>query len=87
MGGAGMRTILLIQGMHGGQAVDRVVDALRRVPGVHDAYVSLYLAKAEIDHDDRCDLGSLMRAVRRAGFHAEQAEEPRSTAWGTGGQA
>jgi len=67
-----MKTVIKIQGMTCGGCRQGVENALKRVPGVLSARVSLEEAQAEVDYDEKKTAPDELRAaVLEAGFTAE----------------
>lgn len=62
--------MLLIAGMRDPACRQRLADALSGVPGVRQVTVSLYRARAEVDHDWACAVDGLLRATTAIGFDA-----------------
>lgn len=66
-----MKITLKIQGMSCGGCRAAVEGALKKVPGVLSAAVSLEKAEAEVEYDEKKTApGELRAAVERAGFKA-----------------
>jgi len=67
-----MKTIIKIKGMTCGGCRLGAENALKRVPGVNSAEVSLEKAEAAVDFDEnKAALKDLKAAVVKAGFSAE----------------
>lgn len=67
-----MKTILRISGMSCNGCRAGVESALRRVPGVTKAEVSLERAEAVVEHDEKTAAPETLRAaVAKAGFKAD----------------
>lgn len=66
-----MKTVMKIQGMSCNGCRTGVENALKRVPGVLNAEVSLERAEAVVEHDEKkAAPGDLRAAVAKAGFKA-----------------
>lgn len=63
-------TTLAVEGMTCAACSSSVTDALRAVPGVKDAVVSLLTNEAKVDHDIPFDSNLLVLAVEDCGFDA-----------------
>jgi copper ion binding protein len=63
-----MKTTLKISGMSCDHCVHHVTEALKGVPGVSTATVSLKDESAEVKHEDTVTLESLRAAVEEAGY-------------------
>ncbi|MBI4350553.1 MAG: heavy-metal-associated domain-containing protein [Elusimicrobia bacterium] len=67
-----MKATIKVKGMSCGGCRLGVENALRRVPGVLSAAVSLEAAEAVVEFDEKkAALGELKAAVAKAGFSAE----------------
>jgi len=67
-----MKTIIKVKGMSCGGCRMSVENALKRVPGVVSADVSLERAEASVEFDEsKAALKDLKAAVAKAGFSAE----------------
>jgi copper chaperone CopZ len=67
-------TTLKVTGMTCHHCVMAVTKALRGVPGVRDAQVSLQEGRAVVDYDDvQASLAALVDAVEEEGYAAEAA--------------
>lgn len=64
---------LRIEGMSCGACANRVLKALKEVPGVTDAAVSLEAGTAEVFAEGPLDLATLLAAVEKKGYHAGAA--------------
>lgn len=66
------RTRLALHGLVCGGGGSRTAErALSRVPGVISAYANPAEEIAHVEHEiDRCPVGALLEALRRAGFEA-----------------
>jgi Cu+-exporting ATPase len=65
-----------IKGMHCASCVVRIEQALKKVPGVHDAIVNLATNKATVTYDpDRAKEADMARAVADTGYEAVTAEQ------------
>lgn len=75
------RTTLLIRGMHCQGCADGIAKALRKVPGVAEAQVSLPAEQAVVTAEPEAELQTdeLIAAVERAGYHASPAEADEAT--------
>jgi copper chaperone CopZ len=65
-----METTFAISGMHCGACADKVGAALRRVPGVARADVTLSPPRAVVESEGAIDPGALSRAAHEAGGYA-----------------
>lgn len=66
-----MKTVIKIQGMSCNGCRAGAENALRRVPGVLSAEVSLERAEAAVDYDEKkAAPGDLRAAIEKAGFKA-----------------
>lgn len=63
-----MKTTLKIEGMSCDHCVRHVHDALKQIPGVKEAIVSLKENNAVVDHEDTVTLGAMKFAVVEAGY-------------------
>lgn len=72
---------LSVQGMTCAACVGRVERALKKVPGVADAVVNLATGEATVEGPDDLEVGSLRKAIEKAGYqaqeHPDQAREAR----------
>ncbi|MFN7019987.1 MAG: heavy-metal-associated domain-containing protein [Phycisphaerales bacterium] len=68
-----MIQIFELQGLHCGACVDRVSAALKQVPGVTAATVTLHPPRARIDSDTPVSIDALAAAVRSAGSYTISA--------------
>lgn len=67
-----MKTLIKIKGMTCAGCRAAAEAALKRVPGVAAAQVSLERAEAAVDHDEKkAAFSDLKAAVEKAGFKAE----------------
>ena len=67
-----MKTVIKIKGMTCGGCRMSAENALKRVPGVSSAEVSLERAEASVEFDEnKAALKDLKAAVAKAGFSAE----------------
>jgi copper chaperone CopZ len=68
-----MATVKLgVHGMRGPGCGDRIVDALRSVPGVFAAVASPHAGCVEVDfEDDEVSVERLVEAIAHAGYRAE----------------
>lgn len=64
-------TTLTIEGMTCGNCVRHVTEALRGVPGVREAKVSLDERSAVVAHDDEVATSRLVDAVEEEGYTAK----------------
>lgn len=68
----GMRTTLLITGMHCASCATRVQNALKTVPGVMSATVNFAAAKATVDaNSPSFEVATLVQAIAKAGYSAQ----------------
>lgn len=68
-----MKTVIKIKGMTCGGCRAAAEAALKKVPGVKSAEVSLERAEASVEHDEKtAAFSDLKAAVEKAGFKAEQ---------------
>lgn len=66
-----MKTVIKVKGMTCGGCRMAVTNALKRVPGVASAEVSLEKGEAEVEYDEKkAAPGDLRAAVEKAGFTA-----------------
>jgi copper ion binding protein len=63
-----MKTTLNIEGMSCDHCVRHVSDALKEIPGVKKAAVSLKEKNAVVDHEDKVTLEAMKNAVVEAGY-------------------
>jgi copper ion binding protein len=63
-----MQTTLNIEGMSCDHCVRHVTDALKEIPGVKGAQVSLKEKNAVVDHEDAVSLETMKSAVTGAGY-------------------
>ena len=63
-----MKTTLNIEGMSCDHCVRHVSDALKEIPGVKKAAVSLKDKTAVVDHEDKVTLEAMKTAVVEAGY-------------------
>ncbi|MDR0589454.1 MAG: cation transporter [Spirochaetaceae bacterium] len=63
-----MKTTLKIEGMSCDHCVRQVTDALKEIPGVKEAAVSLEEKNAVVDHEDAVTLAAMKSAVVEAGY-------------------
>jgi len=66
-------TVLSVEGMSCQSCANRVVKALKEVPGVADARVTLAEKKAEVETEGNVDANQLVEAVSRKGYTARLA--------------
>ncbi len=75
-----------IQGMHCESCVDKITRALRNVPGIMSAEVSLDPPQARVTMENHLPLTELQDAVRRAGEYKLQAADEGTAATATSAQ-
>lgn len=63
-----MKTLLNIEGMTCEHCVKHVTGALKGIPGVSSAKVSLKHKNAEVKHDDSVTIEAMRAAVTEAGY-------------------
>jgi copper ion binding protein len=63
-----MKTTLQIEGMSCDHCVKHVTEALKALPGVTSAVVSLKEKSAVVEHQEGLSLGSMKEAVTEAGY-------------------
>jgi copper ion binding protein len=77
-GKMGKKATLNVSGMTCMHCVDRVTKALKKVPGVADARVSLEKAQAEVEFDPaKAGVAELEKAVEAAGYKVVKAAAPK----------
>jgi copper chaperone CopZ len=59
---------LKIEGMNCGMCAEKIETALKAVPGVKDAHVSLLKETAEVEADTTVTVAALSAAVKEAGY-------------------
>lgn len=62
------RTVLVITGMRDNSCRERIADVLGQIKGVRDVAVSLFRARAVVEHEPTCEASELVRAVEGAGY-------------------
>jgi len=74
-GGSSMRKIKMsIEGMHCASCASNIERSLKKVPGVHEASVSLMLKKGTIRAEENVSEDELKKAVVRAGYKVSKIE-------------
>lgn len=67
-----MKSHFIIEGMHCGSCANRVEKAIRQLPGVSSATVSLETAQVEVDYDStKVDAASIQKQIVAAGYKAQ----------------
>jgi len=65
------KTTLLIAGMRGNECRERIARALELVPGVVEANVNLYRARASVLHTRSCNPATLVSAIAQYGYTSD----------------
>ena len=71
-----MRTwIMEIVGLHSEGCIEKITQALSRLPGVQDVTVSLLHSKVTVRCDESLPLPHLTAALKKAGYRVEKWQE------------